>query len=135
MFKNSEVKVFLMLVCVITCTDASDFYSLVNQRLTIPPATLRGQSVCQPVTIFGDDVLEANETFTITISLTNSNDRLLGPNTTLVTILNDDRTLIDVLSVYVSNIAKLKTLNVQQEVSCTSLLAIILGQNGCQYSQ
>ena len=103
MFKNSEVKVFLTLVCVITCADASDFYSLVDERLTIPPATLRGQSVCQPVTIFGDDILEANETFTITISLTNSIDRLLGLNTTLVTILNDDRTLIDVPSVYVSN--------------------------------
>ena len=44
--------------------------------------------------ITGDNIVEANETFSIIISVKNPLDRITGPDTITVTILNDDCKLL-----------------------------------------
>ena len=77
------------------CTDSNDFVELDNLTLTIPSSTPVGTSTCQSVTILGDDTLESNELFTVTLYPVNPRDSITGSNTSTVTILDDgDGTLL-----------------------------------------
>jgi len=58
----------------------------------IPSTTAQGGGVCvAATTILGDDIVEGNETFRVTIQPTNPNDRVpTSGSTATVTIADDD---------------------------------------------
>ena len=68
-----------------------DFMLMVMQ-VVIPTTTAQGQGVCvAAITIFGDTIVEGNETFQLMIQPTNLLDMVSpGGNTTTVTIVDDD---------------------------------------------
>ena len=66
-----------------------DFLPLTNQELVIASTVIEGESVCTNITVVGDDILEANETFTVFVAVNNSNDRIIGPITATVIIIQD----------------------------------------------
>ena len=70
--------------------DASDFLPLTNEQFIIPLSTPLNQDVCFDLSINGDVIREADEAFTVTITVGNSNDVIVGPNTVTVTILDDN---------------------------------------------
>ena len=59
----------------------------------IPSTTTLGVSVCFPVTAKGDFEQEGNETFTVTVSVVNNLDHILGGDTITVTILDGETRL------------------------------------------
>ena len=60
--------------------------------MVIPYTTVQDQGVCvAAVAIFGDDIVEGNETFQVIIQPTNPLDMVsMGRNTTTITIVDDD---------------------------------------------
>ena len=69
---------------------ASDFSLLANEVLTIPSTAAVSAAVCRNITVPADMVVEDNETFTITVETSNSNDVIMGPSTATVTIVDND---------------------------------------------
>ena len=67
-------------------------FMLVVMQVVIPSTTAQGQGVCvAAIAIFGDTIVEGNETFQLMIQPTNSLDMVSpGGNTTTVTIVDDD---------------------------------------------
>ena len=67
-------------------------YILLEGEVIIPPTTVQDQVVCvAAVAIFGDDIVEGNETFQLIIQPTNPLDMVsMGRNTATVTIVDDD---------------------------------------------
>ena len=67
-------------------------YILLESEVVIPYTTVQDQVVCvAAVAIFGDDIVEGNETFQVIIQPTNPLDMVsMGRNTTTVTIVDDD---------------------------------------------
>ena len=62
--------------------------------LTFPSTSVVGDTVCQQYTIIGDDVKEADETFTVSVTPANSIDIIDGADQVTVTITDDgDREL------------------------------------------
>ena len=62
--------------------------------VTFPSTSVVGDTVCQQYTIIGDDVKEADETFTVSVSPVNSIDIIDGADQVTVTIPDDgDREL------------------------------------------
>ena len=57
--------------------------------VTFPSTSVVGDTVCQQYTIIGDDVREADETFTISVTAVNSVDIITGQNEISVTIMDD----------------------------------------------
>ena len=49
-----------------------------------------GNSVCRSITITEDMIVEEIETFNITVETSNPNDMIMGQNTAVVTIVDDD---------------------------------------------
>ena len=71
-------------------SDSSDFLTLTNEQFTIPSTTPLNQDVCFDLSINGDEIREGDETFTVTITVGNSNDVIVGSSTVEVTILDDN---------------------------------------------
>ena len=73
-------------------TSGSADFALLESEVVIPPTTAQGQVVCvAAVAIFGDDIVEGNETFQLMIQPTNPLDMVsMGRSTTTVTIVDDD---------------------------------------------
>ena len=71
-------------------TAAMDFL-LLESEVVIPSITARGEGVCvAAITILGDDTVEGNETFRVTIQPTNPNDMVpTSGSTANVTIVDD----------------------------------------------
>ena len=67
-------------------------FMLVVMQVVIPSTTTQGQGVCvAAIDIFGDTIVEGNETFQLMIQPTNPLDMVSpGGNTTTVTIVDDD---------------------------------------------
>ena len=65
---------------------------LLAREVVIPYTTVQGQGVCVAgVTIFGDYIVERNETFQLMIQPTNPLDMVLASRSTVsVTIVDDD---------------------------------------------
>ena len=67
-------------------------FMLLEREVVIPSMTAQGQGVCvAAIAIFGDDIVERNETFQVIIQPTNPLDMVSpGGNTTIVTIVDND---------------------------------------------
>ena len=67
-------------------------FMLLEMQVVIPSTTAQGQGVCvAAIEIFGDTIVEGNETFQLMIQPTNPLDMVSpGGNTTTVTIVDDD---------------------------------------------
>ena len=67
-------------------------FALLESEVVIPSMTVQDQVVCvAAVAIFGDNIVEGNETFQVIIQPTNPLDMVsMGRNTTTVTIVDDD---------------------------------------------
>ena len=67
-------------------------FALVATEVVIPSTTTQGQAVCvAAIAIFGDTIVEGNETFQLMIRPTNPLDMVSpGGNTTTVIIVDDD---------------------------------------------
>ena len=68
----------------------NDFSLLANEVLTIPSTAAVSTAVCRDITVPGDMMVEDNETFTIAVETSNSNDVIMGPSTATVTIVDND---------------------------------------------
>ena len=68
-------------------SEENDFIPLTDQRLTIPFGATSG---CQNITIIGDHIVEDNEEFSIVVNVQDPIAVLIGPNSTTVTIIDDD---------------------------------------------
>ena len=47
-------------------------------------------AVCHDITVPGDMMVEDNETFIISVEISNPNDVIMGPSTATVTIVDND---------------------------------------------
>ena len=56
--------------------------------LVIPSTTPIGDSVCQIITIFGDDLHESNETFSVEFNVVDND--VIDEDSAALTILDDD---------------------------------------------
>ena len=74
-----------------TCVDNSDYVPLSDVILGFPasPSLQEGSSVCQTVTIIGDDIMEPDETFTVIMTPENSMDVIMGSTAVTITIPDD----------------------------------------------
>ncbi len=66
-----------------------DYEPLVNHILRVPDDPPVGSVTCQHITIYGDDIREGNEMFTVHVLALRINDMLTGNNIVTVTIVND----------------------------------------------
>ena len=75
-------------MCIAGPTD----FQLLTSEVVIPSTTAQGQGVCvAAIAIFGDDIVEGNETFQLVIQPTNPLDMVsTGGNTTTVNIVDND---------------------------------------------
>lgn len=69
---------------------------LLEREVVIPSTTAQGEGVCvAAITILGDDTVEGNETYHVTIQPTNPNDIVpRSRSTAAVTIVDDDGTYV-----------------------------------------
>jgi len=76
-----------------TLNSPMDFV-LLEREVVVPSTTVRGEGVCvAAITILGDDIVEGNETFRVTIQPTNPYDTVpTSGSTANVTIVDDDGT-------------------------------------------
>jgi len=67
-------------------------FILLEREVVVPSTTVRGEGMCvAAITILGDDIVERNETFHVTIRPTNPNDIIsTSGNTSTITIVDDD---------------------------------------------
>ena len=72
--------------------DESDYVPLLDVTLGFPadPFLNVGSTVCQSVSIIGDDVMEGDESFTVVATPEANIDVFLGSNTVTITIPNGD---------------------------------------------
>ena len=78
--------------CMMNYADESDYVPLLDVILGFPadPFLSEGSTVCQTISIIGDDVMEADETFTIVATPVMNIDVIIGPATVTITIANGD---------------------------------------------
>ena len=78
--------------CLMNCADESDYVPLLDVILGFPadPFLSEGSTVCQTVSVIGDDVMEADETFTIVATPVMNIDVIIGPATVTIAIANGD---------------------------------------------
>lgn len=71
-------------------TDENDYVPLSDVVLGFPanPSLPEGSTVCETVNIIGDDVMEADETFTVVATLVKDIDVFMGSATVTITIPN-----------------------------------------------
>ena len=67
-------------------------FILLEREVVVPSTTAQGEGVCvAAITILGDDIVEGNETFRVTIQPINPNDIIsTSGNTSTITIDDDD---------------------------------------------
>ena len=67
-------------------------FTLLEREVVIPATTVQGQGVCvAAINIFGDTIVEGNETFQLMIQPTNPLDMVVADRSTVtVTIVDDD---------------------------------------------
>lgn len=65
----------------------NDYFSILNQPLTIPSSTLVGGQVCLPVVIIGDEIRELSELFQVVFTAADDND--VVPAVFRITIADD----------------------------------------------
>ena len=67
-------------------------FVLLEGEVVVPSTTVQGEGVCvAAINILGDDIVERNETFRVTIQPTNPNDIIsTSGNTSTITIVDDD---------------------------------------------
>lgn len=70
--------------------DTNDFLPLADEEFIILSTSPLNQDICFDLTINGDVIREPNEAFTVTVTVGNSNDVIVGSNTVTVTILDDN---------------------------------------------
>ena len=78
------------------CAGTSDFVPLIDQMLVL---TTVGEAVCQSITIVGDDQMEEDEMFTVTVVPNNPLDTIVS-DTVTVTILDDGDGTLHVCKCY-----------------------------------
>ena len=73
-------------------TSVTEDFALVTSEVVIPSTTVQGQGVCvAAIAIFGDTIVEENETFQLMIRPTNPLDMVVADRSTVnVTIVDDD---------------------------------------------
>ena len=54
------------------------------------PSVMKGDSVCQTITIIGDDIMEGNESFTVIMTPVNDLDDIIGSTSVTILILLDE---------------------------------------------
>lgn len=67
-----------------------DFVGIVGEILRIPSTAAQGDTVCQPITIIGDDIVEDTEYFFVQAEPANTNDMIAGPTNITVLVRDDD---------------------------------------------
>lgn len=70
--------------------DENDFIPLTEVQFIVPSASQLNQDVCFDLSVNGDEIREADETFMVTVTMGNSNDIIVGSNTVTVTIEDDN---------------------------------------------
>ena len=84
-----EVRVYLTTIEG-TALNGSDYINILEEERVFQPSTAPdGLGVCWSITVQGDDVLEANETFSVTLT-TNDTDVSLSGGTAAVIVADDD---------------------------------------------
>ena len=74
-----------------TDAELSDFIGLLSQPVTIPQTTGVNSSICYPITINGDRIVEDTESFNVTLEVNNPLDMVdMSRNTAIVVIEDDD---------------------------------------------
>ena len=75
-----------------TPTDNSDYVPLSEVIVGFPAdsSIMNGDSVCQTITIIGDDILEGDESFTVSMTPENDLDEIVGPASLTITIEADN---------------------------------------------
>ena len=68
----------------------SDFSPLADELLTISSTSSVNNSVCRSINVTDDMIVEESESFNITVEILNPNDVIMGLNTAVVTIEDDD---------------------------------------------
>ena len=78
------------------CTSGSADFTLLTSEVVIPSTTVQSQAVCvAAIDIFGDTIVEGNETFQLMIQPTNPLDMVVADRSTVtVTIIDDDGKLL-----------------------------------------
>ena len=78
------------------CTLGTVDFMLLEREVVIPSTTVQGQAVCvAAIAIFGDTIVEGNETFQLMIQPTNPLDMFVADRSTVtVTIVDDDGKLL-----------------------------------------
>ena len=73
-------------------TDNSDYVPLSEVVIGFPaePSVMKGDSVCQTITIIGDDIMEGNESFTVIMTPVNDLDDIIGSTSVTILILLDE---------------------------------------------
>ena len=71
------------------CADEDDYVPLVDHPLIIPAQSTAGNIQCTMYQVLGDDIREAEETFTISFGTENENDEISAVTMVTVTIPND----------------------------------------------
>ena len=84
-------------MCFFSLLDESDFVPLSSAHFTLPLTTPLNQDVCFDLSIKGDEIREEDETFTVTVSVGNSNDIISGSNAVTVTIQDDNDGMTNIL--------------------------------------
>ena len=80
--------------------DANDFFPLANEQFAIPSSSPLNQDTCFDLNINGDLIREPDETFTVTVTVGNSNDVIIGSNTVTVTIVDDNDGMKNIILLY-----------------------------------
>ena len=60
--------------------------------LTFGAGSVAGDVLCIPVSICNDELPEELETFLVVLSVSDPNDAVAAPNTTVISIIDDDGT-------------------------------------------
>ena len=101
-------------------------FMLLTSEVVIPSTTAQGQGVCVAVTIFGDDIVEGNETFQLMIQPTNPLDMVsMGRSTTTITIVDDDGKYTTTVPPTLINGHELSIINLQGQL-CPSMRPTLL---------
>ena len=79
-----------------TCSPDTTDFMLLDMQVVIPSTTVQGQGVCvAAIDIFGDTIVEGNETFQLMIRPTNPLDMVVADRSTVtVTIVDNDGKLL-----------------------------------------
>jgi len=67
----------------------NDFVALDNLLLTFPSNSAVGASVCESVTIVGDNIMENDEVFQVLVSSDDSDDQITGTPRFTITITSE----------------------------------------------